>query len=451
MMFTLNPKNQNTRVAAGIAALGVTLASTTANAASVQNDSSGWQWATTTQFGSGDPSWPAFGQGSTKKSLEINKINDYNFTGSDGEEFEYRFGLNGAKRGGRMGAAIPWINIMNQFNGRTNYIDSIINTADGDYSDSTNVQNSCFLVQPINEFAINMQVPGIDNTDEIVWKANDGHQYVYLVAGYEGCGGDGWRGSHDVGNACSNSASATEQQAFVDNEKQAIEQVCSADASASTQPNQVDDVCQAFCSQYDESDGKWLPPSNQTDYVLKGSCPLGISGISNWGQNASAAVDHFAEMVKAEGGDYSHCATGHVNYCSGTNMHFDAASSSPIWTKDYTDMLLTNLNHDSSNQNIMVRWKAVPCDIWGKWDAAFQPCDAKFCKTCVKGNTMQCAVCNDGNPPSISNPDGTMSCPSPPKPACPSDCKGCFGNTRCYPWDEATCSRYPDYAWCGGN
>ena len=114
-MFTLNSKNQNTRVAAGIEALGVTLALTTANAASVQNDSSGWQWATTTQFGSGDPSWPAFGQGSTKKSLEINKINDYNFTSSDGEEFEYQFGLNGAKRGGTMGVAIPWINIMNQF------------------------------------------------------------------------------------------------------------------------------------------------------------------------------------------------------------------------------------------------------------------------------------------------------------------------------------------------
>lgn len=434
----------------------IVAATTSTYAASINNfndDTSGWNWGTTTQFGSGEKVWPDYGgsgSSDSKKSLAIDQINDYHFTGTDGQTHESRFGLNGAKRGGRMGAAIPWIQIMDAFNGRDNYVDSIINTAQGNYTDKTNLANSCFLVQPINQFAIDMKVDDIDDTEKIVYKADDGEQYVYLIAGYEGCGGDAWKGSMDVGNSCSNSASATLQAPFVNNEKYAIEQVCEA---GEDMPNQLNNVCAAFCSQYDDATSNWHAPTNETDYVLKGSCPLGISATSNWGQNATATVEYFKPVVEGEDGDYTHCNTGHVNYCSGTNMHFDAANDNPIWTKDYKTTRLSNLNHDTLNQNIMVRWKAVPCDIWGEWDAEYQSCDAKYCKTCTKGDPTQCAVCNDGNPPSVKQPDGSMACPAPPKPTCPSDCKTCYGNTACYKWTKQVCEEHANenYVWCGDN
>ena len=70
----------------------------------------------------------------------------------------------------------------------------------------------CYLVQPVNSFAYTETGDPVDfNSPSVLATSKDGENYVYMVAPYEGCGGDGQDAiqTPDCFNSCTRIQDAT--------------------------------------------------------------------------------------------------------------------------------------------------------------------------------------------------------------------------------------------------
>mmetsp|Transcript_19397 Transcript_19397/g.31933 ORF Transcript_19397/g.31933 Transcript_19397/m.31933 type:complete len:348 (+) Transcript_19397:396-1439(+) len=331
------------------------------SAANLRNNlqDDGWSYAGTTIFGSGDSTWPAGGT----DSLSLNKIN----AGPEvyGGKLETGYGLNetgkGAIKGGRMGAALPWVDIFSIFGGRDQYLKAVI---DGTTSGG---RDTCFLVQPMKTgvYPDDYEVEDVDIESLVAAQGSDGNYYVYLVVPYEGCGGNGWNAAdpsaaQDVFNDCVAKVQYADYVGFLNGVSSAWDNVCTG---ANGKP--ISDKCSAICSTY--SEGEWSTPSEEV-FIEAGSCPEGISSYSEWGKSPTTALEHF--LSDGTLSTSSTCAS-YVNWCSGKSMHFDIAMDTPLWANDYDSSTVASLGSPSeSMQNIMVRYRPVPCNIWGPFDSS---------------------------------------------------------------------------------
>ena len=83
---------------------------------------------------------------------------------------------------------------------------------------------------------------------------------------------------------------------------------------------------------------------------LKYSAILGVSEQTQYGRDANHK--------------------GHVNWCSGQNMHFDIGMDNPMWTSFDTKNSNSGIAQTNATSNIMMRYKRVRCDYYGKIDIA---------------------------------------------------------------------------------
>ena len=291
-------------------------------------DPSPWEgWSTTTQFGSGDPTWGAV------------------------DPLEYLPYINDASSN-RMGAAPPWIEICTGFGTKQNQVVTVIDSAAG-----KNSEKACFLVQPINNYpdkisgltdprypAASMCDPTktqcIDINDPSLAAVDDsGKPYPsYLIVPFEGCGGDCriTAGSNpDCINDCIDSGKAEYGK---DN---------------TTGPNcQWNDFLSPKCdaAKVLYNNGNWGWNDTMKNNFLQYSNIISIGPETNYGRNISNAVTQAGEI--------------HANYCSGQNMHLDMAMVNPLWETRG----MGNIAQLTANSNIMLRYKRVPCNINGNFD-----------------------------------------------------------------------------------
>ena len=355
--------------------------------------SGGWtDWATTTQFGYGDPQFP----GGVKPSLVIDSIRSFGglfkpFNGSVYSNSDFPFGnylgnitINSETIPvfGPMGGAIPWTVYAKNHPNRLDLINSIINSTNP--PSGTTPDKSCYIIQPLCKYPkdllnINTSAKSVStnksfvNSPDSVATFKDtktGQEYfspAFLIVPYEGCGGDCSTKYPDCANTCK------DIQNYVANFNVYKKTNCS-------DTSQVDPSCQALCylSQGDKPSGAWnINPFYDESVVQQAlydrpvrkekftalepqNAYLGVTDLTDWGANipALAAISP---------------NNGHINYCGGMNMHFDMAEDSPLWCQnvgsgnrlDYGRMV--SLNHTEVSVNTVVRWIAVPGNIFGNF------------------------------------------------------------------------------------
>ena len=305
-----------------------------------------WEgWATTTEFGSGDGSWP----GSTPGLNLCNKI-----LGRQSQPSPASL---------TMGAAIPWNFVCSGINttqtdgiSRNEWIQSIINSAQGIVNPETKeLDNACFLIQPVVKFpdeisggVVNL-CTGSDCTDitadGLAAMDASGNQYPsYLIIPYEGCGGD-----------------CTSDPTFAGtNHKDCINSCSDVQTLVGTcGPVAADPTCTVANVM---ANAKW-DPSTYMDTIYPASgqylnyYPAGISEATDYGHNAAAAA-------KKSGGV--------LNWCTGANMHFDIAQDSPLW-EQITAGTGTGPASTTAASNIIVRYQRVPCNHYGNFDPSWIP------------------------------------------------------------------------------
>lgn len=351
-------------------------------------DTSPWEgWATTTQFGSGDPTW-----GNVDPLEGLANIND-----------------DAAKR---MGGAVPWIELCTKYGSKQNQVQTTVDSAAG-----KNSVKACYLVQPINKYPDQISgitdplfpnAPRCDPTKGTCTDINDpslqatdstGKPFdTFLIVPFEGCGGDcnvTTGSGADCINDCVASGNAT--YAFEDSINGGL-----------CQWNKLQNpMCDAAKVLY--NDGNWGWNSTIQNNFLKYSRPLAISPGTDYGR----------DITKAAG-------TGHANFCTGQNMHLDMADTTPYWTNNPNGM--GDIAQTSANTNILLRYKRVPCNYYGNVDI-----NAPLSKDieCPKGYTWTNLkdACNPGetrlNPGDASWPRSGIAdhacCGAPVNPT-PSQC-----------------------------
>lgn len=291
-------------------------------------DTSPWEgWATTTQFGSGDPTW-----GNVDPLEGLANIND-----------------DSAKR---MGGAVPWIELCTKYGSKQNQVQTTVDSAAG-----KNSVKACYLVQPINKYPDQISgitdplfpnAPRCDPTKGPCTDINDpslqatdktGKPFdTFLIVPFEGCGGD-CNVTAGSGADCINDcvASQDKKYAFDDSINGGL-----------CQWNKLQNpLCDAAKVLY--NDGNWGWNSTIQNNFLKYSRPLAISPDTDYGRN----------ITKAAG-------TGHANFCTGQNMHLDMADTTPYWTLNPNGM--GDIAQTSANTNILLRYKRVPCNYYGNVD-----------------------------------------------------------------------------------
>ena len=317
-------------------------------------------WATTTQFGSGDGTWPSGGNPSLNLCKQI--LNHPN----------------------TMGGAIPWPLIAKEYPNRTTLINSIIDSATGKTADK-----SCYLVQPISKYPD--EITGLsdgtdmcqgkncidinDNSIVAKMKLKDGtvkDYSPYLIVPYEGCGGDCNKSIPDCFNGCQ------KIQDFVSN----------------FNVNLTDPTCEAIniLSNPDTNKHKtWLFDDKTKQQMTDAKFdPVSISADSKFGREVNNLIPK----------SYN----SHVNWCSEQNMHFDIAQDTPLWISDLPDGATSDIAQTNAISNIILRYKKVPCNILGNFDPSDTP-------VCFSGGWEGAtdANCNpdaqyDGNLSKVCNP-----------------------------------------------
>ena len=295
-------------------------------------DTGQWEgWATTTQFGEGDGTWP--GPGASPGLNLCKKI---------------------SKQANTMGGAVPWPIIARTYGNRTEYINAIINSATGATSDK-----ACYLVQPIKVFPD--QVKGVSdgvlmcsdqascidvNDDGIVatMTLKDGSTKPfpkYLIVPYEGCGGDCNATIPDCFNSCSQITDfvAKFDSTLTDPSCQGVN-ILSNPTQQGTKTWQFDDNVRQ-----EMADAKFDP--------------VAISSDSKYGRDIESILKK----------SYNN----HVNWCSGQNMHFDIAKTNPNWITDLPDGATSNIAQTNAESNIVLRYKRVPCNFLGDFDPSDKP------------------------------------------------------------------------------
>jgi hypothetical protein len=238
-----------------------------------------------------------------------------------------------------MGAAVPWRYYYKWYGGKKQQIEAVGKSAEGD-PDS---KPACFLAQPINVLANKIKgntdetqsfCDGSDcidiNDDKIAATQSNGQPYPkYLIMPFEGCGGDGKGNIPDLSNSCFGAPglSSTQLISYLNDGNY---------ADANTVPQ-----CAGMYALWDN--GKWDWNDNVKNNFLKYSMPLGVSKESEYGKKSG---------------------TQHLNWCSGQNMHFDIGMDTPLWE----DLGMGNIAQTNAPSNIMMRYKRVPCDAYGKID-----------------------------------------------------------------------------------
>lgn len=301
-------------------------------------DSSPWVgWATTTQYGSGENCW-----------------------GNDHDPTLYLPTINN-EAANRMGAAVPWRNICQNFGTKQNQIQQTVDSGNGKITDKV-----CYLIQPINKYpdqisgttdplyvnSANLcdptKGPCTDiNDDSIVAVDGNGQPYPsYLVPIFEGCGGDGNPASGtgaDVINDCIESSG---------NDIHGI----TCQWGLFTGP-----LCAGAKVLY--NDGNWGWNDTLQQDFEKYSAVLAITPETDYGRQITEAV--------AKAG----LPTNHTNFCSGKNMHFDMAITTPYWENRPKG----NIAYTTADSNIMVRYKPVPCNYGGNFDMNLPDSPDQFC------------------------------------------------------------------------
>lgn len=294
-----------------------------------------WEgWASTTQFGSGDPNW-----GNVAPLEGMAKIND--------------------PASLRMGGAVPWIELCNHFGSKQNQVVTTIDSASGKNNDK-----SCFLIQPINSYpdkikglsdplfpAANMCNTSngacIDINDAAL-AAHDDQSNVfpsYLIIPYEGCGGN-CKVTSGSGADCVNDCFSGSKLASAN-----ADAVNGGECKWNLLQNPL---CAAAKVMY--NDGNWGWSDTLETSLMQYSDMAGISPATGYGRNVSGAI--------------SAAGQGFANYCTGKNMHFDIALVKPYWE---SDLGMGNIAQTTGESNIIVRYKRVPCNINGNIDIASPP------------------------------------------------------------------------------
>jgi len=370
-------------------------------------------WTTTTQFGSGEPTWGA----DPVVNEYLPKIND--------------------EANNRMGAAIPWRELCKTFGSKQNQIAAVVNSAAGKTSDK-----ACFLVQPITAYPDQLSgvndpfYPGASmcdptvkqcvdiNDPSIAAKDDSGKEYPsYLIFPYEGCGGN-CKTTAGSGPDCGNDCLTGPEQAIGAN----------CDFSSPVNP-----LCGAMQALYDN--GKWEWNDAVSTNFMQYSDVYGISPDTKYGRDVSGGM--------AKTGD------ANANWCSGQNMHMDIALTTPYWI----DRGMGNIAQTNATSNIVMRYKRVPCNYYGNLDVT-APMDPNI--ACPSGyywlalnspasacNTNGNSILNPGDPawpmsgaanhaccgkPSNPTPSGGAQCGlgqmfQAPGGACPCPAGQCFFNT----------------------
>jgi hypothetical protein len=105
-----------------------------------------------------------------------------------------------------------------------------------------------------------------------------------------------------------------------------------------------------------------------------------------------------------------------ANWCSGNNMHFDMALTCPYWMF-FADGNLGNIKTTNAASNIFVRWKRVPCNIYGnqtKKDYCAEYVAPKTPQLCAKGectNPGDGLKCTGGIGGKCFKPSNGVQCP----------------------------------------
>lgn len=301
-------------------------------------DTGKWQgWASTSQFGSGDGPW-----GNTTNSQISNQMTNREMQNM-------------------MGAAVPWRSICQQWKTKNNQVDGVVKSAQG-----KNTDKACWLIQPLNTFPnklkgvtdtqfntdmLNQICNGNDckdiNDDSIVAtiEGTTDKYPEYLIIPFEGCGGDCKKslGIPDCMNSCAGADGA---------------------AINAVNCNFVDlkniNECKAMATLQNKD---WHWDEDVSKDFLNYSMPYGLSDETKWGSNMPATGDH-------------------LNWCSGQNMHFDMALDNPYWEK----LGMGNIARTNADSNIIVRYKQVPCNIYGNFDTN-PPSDPSVYMQCPNGMT----------------------------------------------------------------
>lgn len=395
-------------------------------------------WATTT-VDSETPIWP-----DTPTSFDLRKI----ASKGDGKKIgSIKVGATGEVIDviGTMGTAVPWAILASIFGWKTReeMVATIIDSCNG----KNNVP-CCIIVQPINKYpteiasttSTNSKFNMINNLcttkctnindPNIVATYNKGSKFpAYLLVPFQGCGGDCSKEFPDCFNSCA------DNQKLVNN--------LNYYTSCNPKPSPG-----AGCQQIKwMSDNNWnMSASIEQQFYNNNNATFAVSELTKNGTNINSAIA-------------SSKNPGHINYCSGKNMHFDVqrwsnyTNVNPYWC----DLLVNNMADldnsialpspagvDSQGNtirggnvsNTMVRYMLVPGSIFGAFDIMATggsyippkyPLPTPACGSGGGGGGGSTNRCGDGktwdnlcpNPTCLLNSD------------CPPNLPNCYGNIKC--------------------
>jgi len=315
-----------------------------------------WEgWATTTQFGSGDGNWP---------SGSVPSMNLCNAIIGIPANADNPLIPKGQQQMGRrtMGAAIPVNYVAAGFGSRTEWVNAIIASANTPTGQTA--APVCYEIQPISAYPDQLSGGSEDwlgfctgsdckavNDDSIVasYTGTDGSttEYPsYLIIPYEFCGGNCATNFYNLneGPDCINSCGNVQQ--MITN----FDTVPATDVNG--HPNHCDIANFMSANRWDSS--KYLDEVTPLNYF-----GLGITA-PDYGRAASARA---------------HETAGILNWCSGQNLHFDIAQTTPLWLGGVPGDInppptdnTGNIAQTTADSNILVRYRRVPCNMNGQFD-----------------------------------------------------------------------------------
>jgi hypothetical protein len=308
-----------------------------------------WEgWASTSQFGCGDGPWVA----------------------PDAPQYAVWSKLINNPTIPSMGAAIPWRFIFNEYGtggggnldtGKKGQIITVVKSLRGDYKPSdtkiTKEQKACYMIQPINCSPHEITDINDDNIAATVTKNGTKQKFPeYLIIPFEGCGGN------CIGADCSDCFNKCYGSTNYDTKNAIFGDFCSDTGDCSNNPQ-----CNFMNTL--KKNGKLKEQykytgtlDNSFDKTKSGVDSYSIDFINKLTSTATPCMSNIFAVDPTTG--YHTDEKGTANWCSGNNMHFDMAMTCPYWmffaNGDLGDIQTTN-----AASNIFVRWKRVPCNIYG--------------------------------------------------------------------------------------
>lgn len=333
------------------------------------SDNNKWVgWATTTNFNDESSPWPNW---NCQKSICRESIPQSGKLLYNGKNVSVS----------RVGAAIPWGIVAQQYKNIDEWIDDIVTSSyNGTYK---NPRPPCYLVQQINkspdqiknntdyksaQFCKDDNCIDI-NDDNIAINPNTNEPFpIYVILPYEGCGGNCNRLENgyqytDCILDCPDNTKFEKDFSYIEN---------------STEPG-----CMGLKSQY--NNGTWLWDENVSKKYFGNDSlfskirnnDLAISELTKYGRIRTKIAN------RPENGN-------NVNYCHTQNMHFDILNNDSLFVQNIP-------SDNSSGPNVFVRYKKVNCNILGNqnichakddcWDSSLQ---RKLTPEEVCGSNLAC-------------------------------------------------------------